>query len=170
MPFRLKRRPLVILTSVTLAAPLLGGCAGAANKPTSLPADTPIVYTTFDTNGGAGVTAISGRDGKTLWHAAIGHSNWAPLIVGDTLFACVFDPAHPGLNVVAVRMRDGKLLWRTSLPAGDGFNDVFAADATTVAVNADRGGLYALDAATGAKYWQVDTPGGQLFAEFAPTG
>src|SRR5689334_11782166 len=113
MPHRPKHRPIVIFAVASLAAMLLGACGGSPNKATPLPADTPIVYTTYTSGSGPavadGLAAISGRDGKTLWHTAIGRVNGAPLAIGNRVFAASEQQDH--YDMAAVDMRDGKVLW-----------------------------------------------------------
>jgi outer membrane protein assembly factor BamB len=92
----------------------------------------------------------------------VGHANWAPVIVGDTVYACVFGQGYATQDIVAVRVATGQLLWRTKLPA-DAFNYVINADTTTVVVDAGENGLYALDPHNGAIRWHLP-----LFVERKP--
>jgi outer membrane protein assembly factor BamB len=93
----------------------------------------------------------------------VGHANWAPLIVGDTVYACVVVQGQVTQDIVAVRVATGQLLWRTKLPAGDGPNYVINADTTTVVVDAGDDGLYALNPQDGAIRWHLP-----LFVEGKP--
>jgi len=116
-------------------------------------------YASSDT---AGLVGGSAHDGSTVWRTAVGHANWAPLIVGDTVYACVFGQGYATEDIVAVRVATGQLLWRTKLP-DDAFNYVINADTTTVVVDAGENGLYALNPQNGTIRWHL-----ALFAERKP--
>ena len=125
-----------------------------------------------------GLVGASAHDGSTVWRAAVGHANWAPLIVGDTLYASVFAQGYATQDIVAVRVATGQLLWRTKLPAGDGPNYVINADTTTVVVDAGETGLYALNPQDGTIRWHLplsveEQPlvhAGVVYAQVAPVG
>ena len=124
---------------------------------------SPVAFVyTYASSGTAGLVGASAHDGSAVWRAAVGHANWAPLIVGDTLYACVFGQGYATQDIVAVRVATGQLLWRTKLP-GDAFNDVINADTTTVVVDAGGTGLYALNPQNGTIRWHLP-----LFVEGKP--
>lgn len=116
-----------------------------------------LVYTYFghkSDNSDSGVAGGSALDGAQVWHTAIGHVNYPPIIVGNTLYLCVRAPGDTAQNIVAVRIADGQLLWTTPLPS-ESMNYVLTADSTTVVVNAGIHGLYALDPDTGTIRWHL---------------
>ncbi|HEX8036317.1 MAG TPA: PQQ-binding-like beta-propeller repeat protein [Ktedonobacterales bacterium] len=135
---------------VVVCLALLGAC-GTPSKVVPVPHEADIVFAYAQTYE-AGVTGVSSVDGAVVWHAAIGHSNWAPIMVGDSLYTCVSSTA--GTHIMAVRIADGQVLWRTKLPSS-GYNYVINADSTTVVVNAGENGMYVLDALTGAIRWHL---------------
>jgi outer membrane protein assembly factor BamB len=113
------------------------------------------VYTYYDSSSGeTGLVGASARDGSVVWRAALGHANWEPVVVGDTLYANVHSQGSGTQNIVAVRVASGQVLWTTQLPP-DAFNDVINADTTTVVVDAGDNGLYALDPKNGAIRWHL---------------
>ncbi len=127
---------------VIVCLALLSACSGTTN---SGPAahETAFVYTYFAQNGEAGVAGANPADGTDVWRTPIGHANWAPIIVGTCLYACVRVHGQATQTIVAVRIADGQVLWRTELPEST-YNAVINADATTVVVNGGDRGLYAL--------------------------
>lgn len=134
---------------VVVCLALLGACGPSRVVP--VPHEADVVYA-YAQNGEAGITGTGSVDGAVVWHAAIGHSNWAPIVVGDSLYTCVSSTA--GTHIVAVRIADGQVLWRTKLPSS-GYNYVINADSATVVVNAGENGMYVLDALTGAIRWHL---------------
>jgi outer membrane protein assembly factor BamB len=128
------------------------------------PGNSPVafVYTWFSSTGTAGLVGASAHGGSAVWRVEVGHANWAPIIVGDTVYACVVGHGYAGQNIVAVRVATGQLKWRTTLPA-DNFNYVINADTTAVVVDAGDNGLYALNPQNGAIRWHLP-----LFVERNP--
>ncbi|HEX9067366.1 MAG TPA: PQQ-binding-like beta-propeller repeat protein [Ktedonobacterales bacterium] len=141
---------LVVLLTMALSA-----CSAPTVTPAPLSSDTPVIFTSFESDGKAGLTALHGNNGLPMWQAQVGHFTLAPVIVGGVLYGAVFENLAPGgFSIVAVRVSDGKLLWRTRLPAGTG-NAVVAADASVVAYANDANGIHGLNPADGTELWQV---------------
>ena len=160
------------LVLLLMCLPILPACGPSTPPPTTSSATVsgtsghgPVafVYTWASSTGTGGLVGASAHDGSAVWRDAVGHANWAPIIVGDTLYACVFDQGDTTQDIVAVRVATGQLLWRTKLPAGDGANDVINADTTTVVVDAGDNGLYALNPQDGTIRWHLS-----LFVEGKP--
>jgi outer membrane protein assembly factor BamB len=130
---------------------------------------SPVAFVyTYASSGTAGLVGASAHDGSAVWRAAVGHANWAPILVGDTLYACVVGQGYATQDIVAVRVATGQLLWRTKLPA-DAFNYVINADTTTVVVDAGGTGLYALNPQNGTIRWHLPlVHAGVVYAQVDP--
>jgi outer membrane protein assembly factor BamB len=109
-----------------------------------------------------GVTALRGRDGTIVWHAATGDpsSHWAPIVRDGVLYteggsAQPFTGASVNATLIALRLTDGHVLWQTPMPVGD-FG--LAVDGTLLLVAAGASGLYALDGSDGAVRWHRAVP------------
>jgi outer membrane protein assembly factor BamB len=155
---------LMCLLLLPACAPFtLPGTTSSANVSATC-SNSPVafVYTTATSTGTAGLVGASAKDGCTVWRAAVGHANWAPIIVGDTVYACVVGQGYTTEDIVAVRVATGQVLWRTKLP-DDAFNYVINADTTTVVVDAGENGLYALNPQNGVIRWHLP-----LFVERKP--
>src|SRR5262249_22787518 len=120
----------VLLWLVVASLPLLNACGqpgGAVSPAASVSAppaasasassasgsrDVAFVYAYYE-GGVAGLAGGSARDGSVVWRAAIGSANWAPTIVGDTVYACVHvhAPGSSSQNVVAVHVATGQVRW-----------------------------------------------------------
>ena len=158
------------LVLLLMCLPLLPACGPSTPPPTTSSATVsgtsghgPVGFVyTYASTATAGLVGASAHDGSTIWRAAVGHANWAPVIVGDTVYACVVVQGQVTQDIVAVRVATGQLLWRTNLPAGD-IGDVINADTTTVVVDAGETGLYALNPQDGAIRWHLP-----LFVEGKP--
>lgn len=121
------------------------------------------VYTWYSNTGPGGLAGASAHDGSAVWRVAVGHVNFPPVIVGDTVYACVRGQRTRTQDIVAVRVATGQVLWRALLPAGEGFNYVINADTTTIVVNAGDKGLFAINPQDGSIRWQLP-----LFVERKP--
>ncbi len=141
---------------------LLGGCGGPASTifTRAAPTDAVVPYITASNYGiVASVVGLRGKDGTEAWQTPIGvrDNDGATAVVSGFLYieagaASTPSPQPPSDFILALRLSDGAILWRTPLPQADYRVGVVADDATVIAA-AGAGGLYALDAATGAIRW-----------------
>ena len=88
-----------------------------------------------------------------VWSASFPGPVSSPLVAGGRAFASVADLSTQGAAaVVALDAASGRELWRTSLPGIPTVAFLGYGDGTVMAADM-RGGLYALDAASGATRW-----------------
>jgi outer membrane protein assembly factor BamB len=159
--------PVRVLPMVPLVlALLLGACDASGVSVTAAAPLLPSMVIPYVAGGSGstpgGVTALRGRDGTIVWHAATGDpsSHWAP-IVRDGVLYTEGDSAQPftgeivNATLSALRLTDGHVLWQTPMPVGD-FG--LAVDGPLLLVAAGASGLYALDGSDGAIRWHRAVP------------
>jgi outer membrane protein assembly factor BamB len=148
------QRPSMSKATIALIVVLLclAGCGGSSRTVyTTSPSASILPYSYAAKN--SGIAGMLGSTGQAQWHTPVGAVNWAPLLVGDTIFLCSAPAPGSSLMVRAIRRTDGALLWSTSLGDTNAFNPLIGADANTVLVNTGKS-LTAFDAATGHLRWQ----------------
>jgi outer membrane protein assembly factor BamB len=118
------------------------------------------VYVT-DSNGI--VRAVDTATGHERWHSAQAYPG--AFTYGDGRLYVPTDGA-----IVALDMAGGKLLWTYTAPAGAGSFHTAATSDGVVYAGSDAGGLVAVDGATGALKWHVDTGPSQMGTAVATDG
>lgn len=146
-----------------LVAAVLVGCGLPTARQVPLSDTMPFIFTSADSDGTQGLTALHINSGQLLWKIQAGFFNRRPVILNGVLYGTAGQDAYPGeQTVVAVHVSDGKLLWHTQLDAD--FSGTLAVDSSVVAVSDDKAGVYALNPADGSVRWHVLGGGGQEFA------
>ncbi len=107
-----------------------------------------------------GLTALRLEDGKEEWTVAASYGvGAAPLVIGNTLYACLGDEA-----VVALDPSSGARRWEHRCAAG-GASPVLAGGRVVTGLRSAE--VLALDAATGMPAWKLPVDGAVAFAPAA---
>ncbi|EFW90559.1 Pyrrolo-quinoline quinone [Haladaptatus paucihalophilus DX253] len=102
------------------------------------------------------ITAFDTDTRETRWTARIRGLDYAPSVVGDTVYAA-------GTDLVALSAADGNERWRFDVGIAES-SPVTAADGTLFFKTSDvngQGSCWAVDAATGTERWHVRLPTGK---------